>query len=121
MAREIITAIDVGTTKIATIIAAPSEGGLQVLGYGVTHSKGLHKGLVVNITEARESIKNSIQLAEQASGKKVESAYVGVTGRNINSVNKKGTVSISRNDRLVRTDDLKRVLRSARTFTVPHD
>jgi cell division protein FtsA len=121
MAKEIITAIDVGTTKIATIIAIPAEGGLQVLGYGVTHSKGLHKGLVVNITEAKESIKNSIQLAEQASGKKVESAYVGVTGRNINSINKKGTVSISRNDRLVRTDDLKRVLQSARTFTVPHD
>ena len=121
MAKELITAIDVGTTKIAAIIATPAQGGLQVLGYGVTHSKGLHKGLVVNISEARESIKNAVKRAEQVSGQKVESAYVGVTGRNINSVNKKGAVTISRNDHLVRTDDLKRVLQSARTFTVPQD
>ncbi|MEA1958522.1 MAG: cell division protein FtsA [Chloroflexota bacterium] len=119
--KEIIACIDVGTTKIASIIATPGQGGLQVLGVGVTHSKGLHKGLVVNLGEARESIKNSIKRAEQASGYKMESAYVGVTGRHINSMNKKGVISISRNDRMVKSDDLKRVLQSARTFTVPSD
>ena len=119
--KQIISCIDVGTTKIASIMATPGQNGLQVLGVGVTHSKGMHKGLVVNLTEAKEAIRNSVKRAEQASGYKMESAYVGVTGRHISSLNKKGVISISRNDRLVRTDDLKRVLQSARTFTIPSD
>jgi cell division protein FtsA len=119
---EIISCIDVGTTKICSIMAQPGHGGdLQVLGVGLTPSRGLHKGLVVNINEAKSSIKSSVRRAEQASGIKMESVYVGVTGRHVSSLNKRGVVSISRNDRLVRSDDLKRVLQSARTFTVPND
>jgi cell division protein FtsA len=119
---EIISCIDVGTTKICSIMAKPGHGGdLQVLGVGLTPSRGLHKGLVVNINEAKSSIKTSVRRAEQASGIKMESVYVGVTGRHVSSLNKRGVVSISRNDRLVRSDDLKRVLQSARTFTVPND
>ncbi len=119
---EIISCIDVGTTKICSIMAKPGQNGeLQVLGVGLTPSRGLHKGLVVNISEARESIRNSVRKAEQASGLKMESVYVGVTGRHVTSLNKRGVVSISRNDKLVRPDDLKRVMQSARTFTVPND
>ncbi|MCK4362879.1 MAG: cell division protein FtsA [Dehalococcoidia bacterium] len=119
---ENISCIDVGTTKVCSIMANVGQGGdLQVLGVGVTHTKGLHKGLVVNITEAKESIRASVRRAEQASGLKMDSVYVGVTGRHITSLNKKGVVSISRGDRLVRPDDLKRVLRSARTYTIPND
>ncbi len=120
--NQIVSCIDVGTTKICSIMAKPGQGGdLQVLGVGLTSSRGLHKGLVVNITEARESIRNSVRKAEQASGIKMESVYVGVTGRHVTSLNKRGVVSISRNDKLVRPDDLKRVLQSAKTFTVPTD
>ena len=119
---EIIGCIDVGTTKVCSIMANAGRGGdLQVLGVGVTHTRGLHKGLVVNITEAKESIRASVRKAELASGLKMESVFVGVTGRHITSLNRKGVVSIARGDRLVRPDDLKRVLRSARTFTVPND
>jgi cell division protein FtsA len=119
---ENIACIDVGTTKVCSIIATPGEGGsLKVLGVGVSHSRGLHKGLVVNINEAKESIRTSVRKAEQASGLTMESVYVGVTGRHITSLNKKGVVSIARGDRLVRPDDLKRVLRTARSFTVPND
>jgi len=120
--NEIVAAIDVGTTKVCTIIAnAGYGGGLQVLGVGVTPSRGLHKGLVVNITEAKQSIRESVRKAEQASGLRMESAYVGVTGRHISSLNNRGVVAIPRSDRLVRPDDLKRVLRTARTVAVPSD
>ena len=83
--RKVIASIDVGTTKICTIIADASEGGgdLRVVGVGITPSKGLHKGLVGNINEAREAIRESVKRAEQASTYKVESAYVGVTGRHV--------------------------------------
>ncbi len=115
-----ISAIDVGTTKVCTIVAEVNdEGVMQVAGVGLTPSKGLHKGLVVNINEAKESIRESVAKAEHASGYKVESAYVGVTGRHISARNNRGVVAISRGDRLVRPDDLRRVLQSAQSVKLP--
>jgi len=117
-----LASVDVGTTKVCTTIAEVNEGDvLRVAGVGVTPSKGLHKGLVVNINEARESIRESVRKAEQASGYKVESAYVGVTGRHVSSLNNRGVVAITRNDRLVRPDDLKRVLQCAQSIKIPSD
>ena len=122
MTKKILTAIDVGTTKICTIIGSVDSGGnCQVLGVGLVPSHGLHKGMVVNVEEANESIGESIRRAEQASGLKVESAYVGVTGRHISSINSHGVVAIPRNDRLVQNADLTRVLASAQNITVPDD
>ena len=122
MKKQRIGAIDVGTTKVCTIMAdATDDGDLRVLGVGVVPSKGLHKGLVVNINEARESIKRSVAVAEQMAGRKLESAYVGVTGRHITSINKSGTVSITRNNQVVSPDDLKRVLEAARTIKLPNE
>ncbi len=120
--NEVVAAIDVGTTKVCSIVANMGYGdGLQVLGVGVTPSRGLHKGLVVNISEAKQSIRQSVRKAEEASGLKMDAAYVGVTGRHITSLNNRGVVAISRGDRLVRPDDLKRVLQTARTVAVPSD
>ena len=120
--RTTLTSIDVGTTKICTTIADINDGGsLRIVGVGVVPSKGLHKGLVVNINEAKEAIRDSVRKAEQASGFRVESALVGVTGRHITSLNNRGVVAITRNDRLVRPDDLKRVLQCARSIKVPND
>ncbi len=120
--KKILSAIDVGTTKICTIIGSLDSGGnVQVLGVGLVPSHGMHKGMVVNVEEARESVAESIRRAEQASGLKVESAYVGVTGRHVSSHNSHGVVAIPRNDRLVRHDDLKRVLSSAQQISIPDD
>jgi cell division protein FtsA len=120
--RNVVAAIDVGTTKICTILADVKDNGLpRVVGVGIYPSKGLHKGLVVNINEARESIRESVRRAEQASNYKVESAYVGVTGRHVTSMNNHGVVAITRNDRVVRPDDLKRVLASAESIKTAGD
>jgi cell division protein FtsA len=120
--RKIFTAIDVGTTKICTIVATiDSGGGIQVLGVGLVPSHGLHKGMVVNVDEARDSIAESVKRAEQASGVRIESANIGVTGRHIHSTNNHGVVAIPRNDRLVRHDDLMRVLTSSQQIEIPDD
>jgi len=122
MTKKLITGIDVGTTKICTIVATLDSGGaLQVLGVGQVPSHGLHKGMVVNVEEARDSVSESVKRAEQASGVKIESAYIGVTGRHISSVNSHGVVAIPRTDRLVRQDDLSRVLSSAKNLNIPDD
>ena len=120
--RTTLASIDVGTTKVCTTIADVDEGrGIQVVGVGISPSKGLHKGLVVNINDAKESIRESVRRAEQASNYKIESAFVGVTGRHVTSLNNRGVVAITRNDRLVRSDDLKRVLACAQSVKVPSD
>ena len=120
--RATLTSIDVGTTKVCTIISEVDEGGgIRVVGVGVVPSNGLHKGLVVNISEARESIRGSVRKAEQTSGYKVESAYIGVTGRHVSSMNNRGVVAITRGDRLVRREDLKRVLSCAQNIKVPSE
>jgi cell division protein FtsA len=118
---NIITSIDVGTTKICTIMADIVDGVPRVVGVGISPSRGLHKGLVINIHEARESIRDSVRKAEQTSNFKVESAYVGVTGRHVTSNNNHGVVAITRNDRVVRPIDLKRVLISAQSIKTPSD
>jgi len=119
--RNVVASIDVGTTKICTILADVSDGSPRIVGVGISPSKGLHKGLVVNIGEARESIRDSVRKAEQISNYKIESAYVGVTGRHVTSMNNHGVVAITRGDRVVRPDDLKRVLASAQSVKVAND
>ena len=120
MAKKIISAIDVGTTKVATIVVnAKAEDDIEVLGVGVAPSRGLHKGIVVNMDEAKESIAESVREAQRVSGIRIESVYVGVTGRHISSLNSRGVVAIPREDRLVRPQDLKRVLSAARNVPVP--
>jgi cell division protein FtsA len=122
MKKRTIASIDVGTTKVCTTMAEINDGGaMRVVGVGIAPSLGLHKGLVVNINEARESIRESVRKAEQASNYKVESAYIGVTGRHVTSMNNRGVVAITRNDRVVRSDDLRRVLASAQSIKVPGD
>ncbi len=118
--KQVLTAIDVGTTKVCTLVGeVAGDGDIRVLGVGITPSGGMHKAMVVNIDEAKEAIRESIKKAEQTSGLRIESAYVGVTGRHIASMNNHGVVAITRQDRMVRTDDLKRVLDSARNVKIP--
>jgi cell division protein FtsA len=119
MAKKIISAIDVGTTKIATLVAnVKAEDDIEILGVGVVPSHGLHKGILVNMDEAKQSIATSVKEAQRVSGIRIDSAYVGVTGRHITSLNNRGVISIPRDDRLVRTQDLKRALSAARNVTV---
>jgi cell division protein FtsA len=122
MKRTKIAAIDVGTTKVCTIMGdVDTEGGLRILGVGVAPSQGLQKGLVVNVNEAKQAIRESIRKAERTVGYKLESAYIGVTGRHISSVNNRGVIAITRNDQLVRSSDLKRVLQVARSIKIPSE
>jgi cell division protein FtsA len=120
MAKRIVTAIDVGTTKIATIMAdVKSRDDIEVIGLGVVPSHGLHKGIVVNMDEAKSSVASSVKEAQKVSGLRIDSAYVGVTGRHVTSINNHGVVSIPHSDRLVRPQDLKRVLSTTRGAPVP--
>ena len=110
MKRRKIASIDVGTNKICSIMADTDGVDLRILGVGISQSHGLQKGLVVNLNDAKESIKQSVQMAEQATGYRLESAVVGITGKHISSVNNRGVVAITANRQIVRQEDVDRVL-----------
>ncbi len=120
--QNTFAAIDVGTSKICTVIANAGEGdALRVIGVGVAPSRGLQKGAIIDIDAAKEAIKESITESERVSGLRLESAYVGVSGKHIQSLNNRGVVAISRTDQKVASSDLERVLESARNVTMPSD
>jgi len=76
-----LSAIDVGTTKVCTVMADANEAGIQILGVGVVPSRGLQRGMVVNLNEARDTIQRSVVMAEQSAGYKIDSPMVSITGR----------------------------------------
>jgi cell division protein FtsA len=89
-----IAAIDVGTTKVCTIMGVlDSVSGLRVLGVGIAPSHGIQKALVADASKAIDSIRESISKAETMAGYRLASAFIGVTGRHINSLNSKATIA----------------------------
>jgi cell division protein FtsA len=122
MKKTRIAAIDVGSTKVCTVMADVDGDEMpRILGVGIAPTQGLQNGLVVNFNEAKQSIQESVREAERTAGSKLESAFVGVTGRHITSVNNRGVISISRNDKIVHPKDLKRVHEVVRSIKVPDD
>src|SRR3990172_6585275 len=122
MKRTRLAAIDVGTTKVCTIMA--DSGGvseLRILGVGITPAEGMHKGMVVDVNVAKNSIRQSVYQAERIAGYKLESATVGITGRHITSATRQGAIAITRQDQLVRPNDLKRVLSMAQSVEIPSE
>jgi len=118
--KKKIAAIDIGTTKVCTIMGVlDSTSGLRILGVGISSSHGIEKALVADASKARDSIRESIRKAEIMAGYRLESAYIGVTGRHISSMNNKGTIAITRSGGIVRAEDLKRGLDVALNVQIP--
>ena len=122
MKKTKIAAIDVGSTKVCTIMADANDAGeLRILGFGMAGSHGLQKGVVVNSREASTSILQSVRKAEKMTGYKLKSAYVGISGEGMHSVNNRGNISIPHNDELVHDTDRKRALEVAQSVNVTDD
>jgi cell division protein FtsA len=118
--KEIITGLDLGTTKICCVIAEVSEGGrLDIIGIGTHPSKGLNKGVVVNIESTVESIKSAVEEAELMAGVEIESAYVGIAGGHIKGFNSHGIIAVK--NREVTEMDKERVIEAAKAVAIPLD
>jgi len=124
---EIIAGIDVGTTKICALIAEvrnddEGEEALHLIGVGCVPSRGLSKGMVVNVAQASESIAMAVEEAELAAGLPIRSAYVGVSGKHISTISNRGVVAVSRSSQGITRYDVERVLEAARsTISLPHN
>jgi cell division protein FtsA len=114
-------AIDVGTTKVCTIVGEVTEGtgAMRILGVGVAPSSGLSRGVVENIREATEAIHASIEKAERASGTRIVSAHVGLSGAHVESMNNRGIVAVPDRNRPISSDDIERALEGAKIVSIP--
>ena len=121
MSRErTVVGIDVGTTKICTLIGEVSRSGnINIIGVGISPSRGMRKGMVVNISEAVESIGQSVDKAQRVSGFNVVSAYVGIAGSHVTSLNSRGTVAVSHADRTIDEEDVARAVEAAQVINIP--
>jgi cell division protein FtsA len=120
MAHRTIVGIDVGTTKVCTIVAQIQDNGrTNILGVGLTPSKGLDKGVVVNIDDAVNAIATSVEKAERLSGYRIGTAFVGVAGRHISSLNSRGVVAVARSDHEITRNDIARAVEAAQAVAIP--
>ncbi|MEI7579304.1 MAG: cell division protein FtsA [bacterium] len=118
MGNRIITALDIGSAKISTVIASLEEGKpATVIGVATYPAQGLKKGVVVNIDDAINSIAGSLEAAERMAGLTVSSAYVSINGKHITSTNNKGVVAVAQDE--IMPDDVYRAIESARTVSIP--
>lgn len=116
---EIIVGLDIGTTKIAAIVGELTGEGLNIIGVGTHPSKGLKKGVVVNIDATVASIKCAIEEAEHMSGVDISTVYTGIAGGHIKGSNSHAMVPIK--DKEVRESDVARVIEIAQALAMPPD
>ncbi len=116
---NIVVGIDVGTTKICTLVARVEEDDrLRIMGVGVEPSEGIRKGVIVDLTAASQSIARSVAQAELTSGLKIDSALVSLAGAHVSSVNSRGVVAVS--GHTVEETDVERAMDAARTVAIPN-
>ncbi|MBI3781648.1 MAG: cell division protein FtsA [candidate division NC10 bacterium] len=118
---EIVTGLDIGTTKICVIIAELTEGGIEIIGCGTSPSRGLKKGVVVNIDVTVESIKKAVEAAEAMAGISLNSAFVVIAGSHIKGINSRGVIAVSGKNQEVIQADVDRVIEAAKAITLPAD
>jgi cell division protein FtsA len=116
-----IVGLDIGSTKVATLIAAVRESGLVPIGLGIAESKGIKKGAVVNLELTAEAIKKSVGEAEAMAHCEVEAVYVGLAGPHIKSFNSRGVTSIPTRMREINSDDVRRAIETARAVALSPD
>jgi cell division protein FtsA len=120
MADNLICGIDIGSSKIATVVGMSSEeiNELKIIGFNTTASRGVRKGLVVDIKEATEAVEDSVEKAERMAGHKINKVYVAVGGPHISSLNSHGIVAVSNPQGEINEDDVARVIEAAKAISL---
>ncbi len=121
MARreELVVGLDIGTTKICCIVGEATENGIDIVGIGTHPSKGLRKGVVVNIDSTVNSIRKAVEEAELMAGCEITSAFAGIAGGHIKGLNSHGIVAIKEKE--VSEPDVDRVIDAAQAVSIPLD
>ena len=118
--QNLIVGLDIGTSKVVTVVGTISpEDTVEVVGLGMTPSRGLKRGVVVDIESTVESIRRAVEEAELMAGCEINHVYAGIAGGHIRSLNSHGIVAIT--DKEVTSFDVERVIDAARAVAIPAD
>jgi len=117
--ENLIVGLDIGTTKICAIIGSLTGEGLDIVGIGTSPSKGLRKGVVINIESTVEAIRKALQEAELMAGCEIKSVFAGIAGGHIKGINSQGVIAIK--NREVTNEDVRRVIDAAKAIAIPMD
>ncbi|NOX36321.1 MAG: cell division protein FtsA [Calditrichaeota bacterium] len=122
MEGRLITGLDIGTTKVcAVIVKEDTDGVMNVVGVGSAPSYGIRKGVVVNIDKTVQAIQQAMEEAQRMAGVEVDGVFVGIAGDHIRSLNSKGIVGVSRDDREITEEDVERAINAAKALALPID
>lgn len=116
-----LVGLDIGSTKTCVLIAEVDEEQVRFLALGAAESKGLRKGLIVNLDSTVSSIRRAVEEAEGVAGVPVESALIGVAGAHVRGVNSRGGVTLGNRPRDIEREDVRRAIDAARHITLPED
>lgn len=117
-----IVGLDIGTTKVCILVAEiRDDGAIDIIGMGSCDSKGLRKGVIINVDPTVECIRKVVEEAELMSGISIEEAYVGIAGEHITGSNSRGMISINSKDHVITRDDISRVIEAAKMIPIPTD
>ncbi|NJD60756.1 MAG: cell division protein FtsA [Anaerolineae bacterium] len=120
MDEPVIVAIDIGTTKICTLVGREEvPGTLRILGVGIEPSQGVRKGVVVDMVAASQAVVRSVEKAERTCGMEIDSAIVSLAGSQVSSVNSRGVVGIA--GRMIDEGDIARAIDAAKAVNIPHN
>ena len=118
--RNLLVGLDIGTSKVVAIVGEiKSDGSLEIIGIGSHPSRGLKKGVVVNIESTVQSIQRAVEEAELMAGCEIHSVYAGIAGSHVRSLNSHGIVAIK--DKEVGPGDVERVIDAAKAVAIPAD
>ena len=118
--RDLIVGLDIGTSKVLTLVGEVGpNGAIEVLGVGSQPSRGLKKGVVVNIESTVQSIQRAVEEAELMAGCEIHAVFAGIAGSHVRSLNSHGVVAIR--DREVTPGDVEHVIDAARALAIPAD
>jgi cell division protein FtsA len=117
-----VAGLDIGTTKICCVVGQIGDAGeIMVTGVGMSPSRGLKRGVVVDIDATVHAVEDAVTKAARQAGTEVSSVYVGVTGEHITSLNSKGVTAITHPDREIKEEDVERALEQSRVIVIPPD
>lgn len=120
MAENLICGIDIGSTKIATVVATQTkdEEELRVIGFNSTRSRGVKRGLIIDIDQVTAAVEESVEKAERMAGHKISHAFASVGGPHISSLNSHGVVAVSHPQGDIGEADVQRVVEAARAISL---
>jgi cell division protein FtsA len=117
---EIVVGIDVGTTKVCTLVGRVDEAkSIRILGVGIEPSDGIRKGIIVDLAAASKAIKRSVERAEGTSGLEITTALVSLAGAHVSSVNSRGATGVPGG--IIDASDIARALEQAQAVAIPYD